>query len=180
MLKDKVYEHLKKYLDKYLFGFDKSQLDVAILKGNINLKNVNLKPDRTNELIDYWNVPIAVKAGMIGSLKVKFSVMQLWQSPLEIEVEDLLLILGPNLGSQSNDESYINDEDLSAPYDENNMYNIFEHQLKVKKRKQGALRRQPSDIRDMERDIERMIQQNVKFSCKRVHIRFEDDYFSRE
>ena len=29
----KVYEKIKEKLDKYLFGFDKSQLDISLLKG---------------------------------------------------------------------------------------------------------------------------------------------------
>jgi len=33
MIKEKVYEMLHKYLGDYLFGFDKSKLDVAILSG---------------------------------------------------------------------------------------------------------------------------------------------------
>lgn len=34
MLKNKLYESVKGYLDQYLFGFDPSQIDVSILKGN--------------------------------------------------------------------------------------------------------------------------------------------------
>ncbi len=33
MLKNKVYEYVKKYLDKYLFGFDKNQIEMSVLKG---------------------------------------------------------------------------------------------------------------------------------------------------
>ncbi len=34
MLKNKLYDSVKGYLDKYLFGFDKSQLEMSVLKGN--------------------------------------------------------------------------------------------------------------------------------------------------
>jgi hypothetical protein len=33
MLKNKLYESVKQYLDKYLFGFDPSQLELSVLKG---------------------------------------------------------------------------------------------------------------------------------------------------
>jgi hypothetical protein len=33
MLKNKLYESVSKYFDKYLYGFDASQLDMSILKG---------------------------------------------------------------------------------------------------------------------------------------------------
>ncbi len=31
----KIYDQVKEKLDKYLFGFDKSQLDVSLLKGKV-------------------------------------------------------------------------------------------------------------------------------------------------
>ncbi len=33
MIKDKLYAYLKEYISDYLFGFDKSQLEVALLSG---------------------------------------------------------------------------------------------------------------------------------------------------
>ncbi len=33
MIKNKLYEVLRKYIGDYLFGFDKSQLEIAILSG---------------------------------------------------------------------------------------------------------------------------------------------------
>lgn len=33
MIKNKVYDLLHKYLDEFLFGFDKNKLEVAILSG---------------------------------------------------------------------------------------------------------------------------------------------------
>jgi hypothetical protein len=62
MLKGKLYDSVKKYIDKYLFGFDKNQIELSILKGflffqiiifigNINLNNVNLKPNKVNKFL---------------------------------------------------------------------------------------------------------------------------------
>jgi hypothetical protein len=46
---------------------------------------------------------------------------------MEVSIDDLFIILGPNLNIVSHDESYIDDEALDASYDYANMYNIFEH-----------------------------------------------------
>lgn len=43
MLKNKLYDSVKTYLDKYLFGFDKSQLDMSLLKGIVYLFLLQLK-----------------------------------------------------------------------------------------------------------------------------------------
>ncbi len=37
MLTGKVYDMIKDYLDKYLFGFDKSQLEMSLLGGKPTL-----------------------------------------------------------------------------------------------------------------------------------------------
>jgi len=70
MLKNKVYDFLKTYLDKYLFGFDRNQLDMSLLKGKINLKSVNIRPDEANRLLDGLMLPVALKAGMMRNLNM--------------------------------------------------------------------------------------------------------------
>ena len=85
MLKNKLYDSVKGYLDKYLFGFDKSQLDMSLLKGtqyipnlyigNINLKNVNVKPNKANKILQSLMLPFSLKAGTIGRLELKVPLL---------------------------------------------------------------------------------------------------------
>lgn len=126
MLKNKLFESIKTYLDKYLFGFDKNQLEFSVLKGSINLTNVNLKPNKANKFIKSLYIPFALKAGTIGKLDIKISLLSMWSGPLELVIEDLFLVLGPNLSLVSNDDSY-EEDDLNESYDDANMYNIFDH-----------------------------------------------------
>jgi hypothetical protein len=51
----------------------------------------------------------------------------MWNGPVEINIEDLFIVLGPNLSVVSHDESYIeeNDQNLDESYDSSNMFNIF-------------------------------------------------------
>ncbi len=58
---------------------------------------------------------------------------------MELTIDDLFLILGPNLNFVSHDESYIADEELDDSYDSTNVFNIFEHELQIKKKKQGKI-----------------------------------------
>lgn len=53
----------------------------------------------------------------------------MWGGPVEIMIDDLFIILGPNLAVVSNDDSYIeeNEQNLEDSYDGSNMFNIFEH-----------------------------------------------------
>jgi hypothetical protein len=41
-----VFKLIKDYGSEYLYGFDKDQLKLDLLGGEINLKVVNLKPDK--------------------------------------------------------------------------------------------------------------------------------------
>jgi len=71
MIKQKLYEYLSDYIKDYLFGFDKSQLDVALLSGKINLKDVNFRPEMLNPIFEYSGLPFQIKAGMIGNLLIQ-------------------------------------------------------------------------------------------------------------
>ena len=51
MIKNKVYDLAKEYISDYLFGFNKSQLEASLLKGNLTLKNINFRPDKVNGLV---------------------------------------------------------------------------------------------------------------------------------
>jgi hypothetical protein len=71
MIKAKIFQKCKKYFEEYLFGFDQNQLNTSILTGSINLHNVNIRPDKVNELFAKKKLPIALKAGLISTLSVK-------------------------------------------------------------------------------------------------------------
>jgi hypothetical protein len=71
----------------------------------------------------------------------------LWKNPLELTIDDLYLIVGPNLSFTSHDESFIqedtqsqndhgNNNQLDNSYDSTNVYNIFDHELQIKKKAQ--------------------------------------------
>jgi len=108
---------------------------MSYLSGAINLADLNLKQDMANKLIDSFGIPLQLKAGLIGKVRVSFSVLSFWSSPLEITVDDVYLVLGPSTFFRSNDESYIEEtpEDIqNMSYDSTNAFNVFEHEMKIK------------------------------------------------
>jgi hypothetical protein len=60
-----------------------------------------------NKLIDSFGIPIQMKTGVIEKLSVSFSYVSFWSSPIELEVEDVYLIVGPSTYFRSANESYI-------------------------------------------------------------------------
>lgn len=63
-----VYKLIKEYASDYLYGFDRDQLQLDLLKGKIMLKVVNLKPLKINETMAELGIPIFVKSGMLTNL----------------------------------------------------------------------------------------------------------------
>lgn len=63
-----VYDLIKTYAKDYLYGFDRDQLNLDLLKGNIRLKIVNLRPDKINEVLSEAGVPVWIKSGMLTDL----------------------------------------------------------------------------------------------------------------
>lgn len=70
MIKGKIFEKCRKYFEDYLFGFDQDHMQMSLLTGHIDLNNVNIKPDKVNEIFAQANMPIALKAGLISKLSV--------------------------------------------------------------------------------------------------------------
>jgi hypothetical protein len=64
-----VYKLIKDYASDYLYGFDRDQLKFDLLGGNINLKVVNLRPQKINELLSELEIPLWVKSGMLTNLR---------------------------------------------------------------------------------------------------------------
>ena len=135
MLKGKIYEYMKKYLDAYLYDFDESKLNMSFLSGSINLADLHIKQDMANRLIDSFGIPISLKVGKVMNVKISFSILNFWSSPLEMTIDDVYLILGPSTYFRSSQDSYIeeNTKDLlNSSYDSTNAFNVFDHEMKIK------------------------------------------------
>ena len=93
MLKNKIFEKCKKYFEDYLFGFDEDHMQMSLLSGHIDLNNVNVKPDKINEVFAKQNIPIALKAGLISKLSIDVSLQNYIYPTLLLIVEHLQTFL---------------------------------------------------------------------------------------
>ena len=59
--------YLNRYLGTYVQGLDTKSLKISVFKGDVTLRNLKLKPEALADL----NLPITVKAGLLGSLTLK-------------------------------------------------------------------------------------------------------------
>ena len=59
--------YLDRYLGRYVYGLDAKALKVSVFSGDVVLTNLQLKPSALADL----NLPINVKAGLVGKLTLK-------------------------------------------------------------------------------------------------------------
>ena len=67
MFEAQVAFYLNQYLGKYVHGLDAESLRISVWNGDVELRNLQLKPEALAEL----NLPITVKAGLLGRLTLK-------------------------------------------------------------------------------------------------------------
>jgi hypothetical protein len=58
---------LQRYLGKYVYGLDAESLRISVWRGDVELSNLRLKPEALDEL----NLPVTVKSGLLGRLRLK-------------------------------------------------------------------------------------------------------------
>lgn len=51
-----------------MFGFNEKQIEVGLFSGNVELKDLIIKPNKVNEVLDKLNIPFRLKAGMIAHI----------------------------------------------------------------------------------------------------------------
>lgn len=67
MFEAQVLGLLQRYLGKYVYGLDAESLRISVWRGDVELSNLRLKAEALDEL----NLPITVKSGLLGRLRLK-------------------------------------------------------------------------------------------------------------
>ena len=105
------------------------------------MDSVNIKPTKAEKLMQSLSLPFSLKAGTVGSLEIKLNLMSRMFSSdsankMEITLDNAFFIIGPSMRVQSRDESYLQETELEMiyPYDDNNAFNIFHNNLKLRKK----------------------------------------------
>ena len=194
MLKNQLYPYIESYLNEYLHGFTKEQLDIGVMKGEIKFENLNLRPDGINQKMDEKNIPFWLKAGLISKISIKCSIMNfIGEKPLDILISGLDIILNPSYKwIIKNIDSFIVENKLmmKSPYDpnDNNSMDIFTKKINVLDNsifKKEYIEEIFKDKTRLSNEINKFFKFCYKFYYQKnflinlvienIHIRFEDD-----
>ncbi|KAH9720888.1 PH domain-containing protein [Citrus sinensis] len=91
MLEDQVANLLQRYLGNYVIGLNKEALKISVWQGDVELTNMQLKPEALNAL----KLPVRVKAGFLGSVKLKVPWSRLGQDPVLVHLDRIFLLAEP-------------------------------------------------------------------------------------
>jgi hypothetical protein len=145
-------------LGKYIDGFDKNNINVGILSGAFQIENVALK----KEISNMFNLPFNLKFNHIGKIKAKIPWRNLSNSPVEVELEDIMVIAEPK-----------SKEDLlqiavNIYKDREKMLEDFASNLEEKFKKGGK-----EESAGYFSGLITKVIDNVQISVRNIHIRFE-------
>ena len=87
---------LLSYFGKFISGFDKQNIHVGIFKGDLIIENVAIKP----EILDLFDFPMKILFSKVGKLQMKIPLTKLSNSPVEVILERVLIIVAPKNRSE--------------------------------------------------------------------------------
>lgn len=82
---------LNRYLSNYIDEVDYNNLKLGIFSGTLELLNIKVKPSALYQ----FDLPVDVKYGKIGKLKINISWKNILTKPAVAHVEDLFVLLAP-------------------------------------------------------------------------------------
>ncbi|KAL6985853.1 hypothetical protein U1Q18_019226 [Sarracenia purpurea var. burkii] len=158
MLEDQVAYLLQRYLGNYVRGLNKEALKISVWKGDVELTNMQLKPEALNAL----KLPVKVKAGFLGSVRLKVPWSRLGQDPVLVYLDRIFLLAEPATQVKGWSEDTVQ-EVKKSQIQEMEMKLLESRQIlksEVNKSWLGSL-------------IDTIIG-NLKLSISNIHIRYED------
>jgi len=161
MLEEQLAFYLEKYLGNYVKGLSKEALKVSVWQGNVELTNMQLKPEALNAL----KLPIKVKAGFLGSVKLKVPWSRLGQEPVVVELDRIFILAEPSTNVEGGDADSVQEAKNSHVRDE-------EEKLVVTK--QDAKKKEEASNSSWLGSLIGTVIGNLKLSITNIHIRYED------
>ncbi|KAJ7944655.1 pleckstrin-likey (PH) domain-containing protein [Quillaja saponaria] len=158
MLEDQVAYLLQKYLGNYVRGLNKEALKISVWQGDVELKNMQLKPEALNAL----KLPVKVKAGFLGSVKLKVPWSRLGQDPVLVYLDRIFLLAEPATQVEGCTEDAVQEAKKNR---------VREMELKLLEKSQQL----KSEMnKSWLGSLISTIVGNLKLSISNIHIRYED------
>ncbi|XP_078044296.1 vacuolar protein sorting 13D isoform X1 [Augochlora pura] len=168
MLEGLVAWVLNNYLGKYVENLNTDQLSIALLSGEVELENLPLK----KEALRHIGLPIEIKAGFIGKVRVQVPVRQIRTASWVIVIEQLYLVAGPISLNEFDNEA---EEQAILEYKLSRLDSLEARwRADSDSRDPGYYATSYSSWVNYGTSLVTSIIENLQFHIKDVHIRYED------
>ncbi|KAI3710546.1 hypothetical protein L2E82_40329 [Cichorium intybus] len=158
MLEDQVAHLLQRYLGNYVRGLSKEALKISVWQGDVELTNMQLKPEALNAL----KLPVRVKAGFLGSVKLKVPWSRIGQEPVLVYLDRIYLLAEPETQVEGHSEDAVQKTKKSRIHDME-MKMLESRQILTTEMNKSWLG-----------SFINTIIGNLKLSISSIHIRYED------
>ncbi|MFS8029949.1 putative vacuolar protein sorting-associated protein [Helianthus anomalus] len=158
MLEDQVAYLLQRYLGNYVRGLSKEALSISVWQGNVELTNMQLKPEALNAL----KLPVKVKAGFLGSVKLKVPWSRIGQEPVLVYLDRIYLLAEPETQVEGYSEDVVQKTKKSRI-----------HEMEMKMLESRRILTTEMNTSWLGSFINTIIG-NLKLSISSIHIRYED------
>lgn len=149
---------LQRYLGNYVRGLNKEALKISVWQGDVELTNMQLKPDALNAL----KLPVKVKAGFLGSVKLKVPWSRLGQDPVLVYLDRIFLLAEPETQVEGRSEDAVQEAKKAR---------VLEIETKLVERAQQLTSEMNTSWLG---SLINTIIGNLKLSISNIHIRYED------
>lgn len=163
MFEAHVLHLLRRYLGEYVHGLSVEALRISVWKGDVVLKDLNLKADALNSL----KLPVTVKAGFVGTITLKVPWKSLGKEPVVVLVDRVFILAHPAPDSRT-----LKEEDRRKLF-ETKLQQIEEAESATLEATRSKLGSTPPGNSWLGSLIATIIG-NLKISISNVHIRYED------
>ena len=167
MLESIVAKLLSKYLGKYVDGLQRENLNVSLGAGDVILENLELKSDALDEL----DLPVTVRGGSLGKLRLKIPWKNLKSQPAVINIERLFILVGPKVQSEFSVEEY-EQKLLNTKRRKLRLHEMFNS--KPNNNDNQNTEEKSSDDGSYISSYTSLIINNLQIYIDKVHIRYED------
>ncbi|KAL4858517.1 Vacuolar protein sorting-associated protein 13C [Chlorella vulgaris] len=182
MFEGYVVYYLNQYLGKYVDGIDQKSLSLSIYKGDVVLRNLQLKADALEGL----DLPVTVRAGLLGSLTLKVPWSSLGTVPVEAKIDRLYLLASPKT-EEERGKGVKTEEELEPAFQAakkarveaqekhwvQEMEAMAEQQEKMAASAEGK-DKEKGGVGGMFKAVIDTVIGNLQLSISNVHIRYED------
>ncbi|XP_052810385.1 intermembrane lipid transfer protein VPS13D-like isoform X2 [Mya arenaria] len=151
---------LNTYVGEYVENLNTDQLSIALLSGAVELENLPLKKDALSKL----GLPLQVKSGFIGKIKLQIPVRRMHSEPWVISIERLYLVAGPLLEYKYDEEK----EKAATEARKTQMLKALEDKMQIQKTYTG------SSWFSYGTSVLANILENLQLNVSDVHLRYED------